>query len=65
MKRTGAKVIVMEPFYDRKVADLVARQTGVKVLVLPPSVGGVKGIDDYIQLMQYDIWHSLARTPSK
>jgi len=55
VKNTGAKAIVMEPFYDRKVADLVAKQTGIKVLVLPPSVGGVRGIDDYIQLMQYDM----------
>ena len=51
MKRTGAKVIVMEPFYARKTADFVAAKTGAKVLVLPPSVGGTKGLDDYIQLM--------------
>jgi len=55
MKRTGAKVIVMEPFYDRKTADFVASKTGATVLVLPPSVGGKKGIDDYIDLMKYDI----------
>ena len=55
MKRTGAKVIIMEPFYDRKVADPVARNTGARVLVLPPSVSGVKGIDDYISLMRHDI----------
>src|SRR5688500_19699971 len=55
MKRTGAKVIVMEPFYDRKTADFVASKTGATVLVLPPSVGGRKGLDDYIALMKYDI----------
>lgn len=55
MKRTGAKVIVMEPFYDRKVSEFVASKTGAKVLILPPSVGGVKGITDYIQLIEYDI----------
>ena len=55
MKRTGAKVIIMEPFYDRKMADFVARNTGATVLVLPPSVGGQKGIDDYIALIKYDI----------
>jgi zinc/manganese transport system substrate-binding protein len=55
VKRTGAKAIVMEPFYDRKVADLVAKQTGIKVLVLPPSVGGVQGVGDYISLMSYDM----------
>ena len=59
MKQTGAKVIVMEPFYARKTADFVASKTGAKVLVLPPSVGGTKGLDDYIQLMTYDI-HQLA-----
>ncbi len=55
MKRTGAKVIIMEPFYDRKMADFVARNTGAQVLILPPSVGGAKGLDDYISLMRYDI----------
>jgi zinc/manganese transport system substrate-binding protein len=55
MKRTGARVIIMEPFYDRKTADFVASRTDAKVLVLPPSVGGKKGIDDYITLMKHDI----------
>jgi hypothetical protein len=31
--------------------DVVAKQTGAKVLVLPPSVGGVKGLNDYVQLL--------------
>ena len=51
MKQAGAKVIVMEPFYDKKTADFVASKTGAKVLVLSPSVGGAKGVNDYIQLM--------------
>ena len=57
VKRTGAKAIVMEPFYDRKVADLIAKQTGAKVLVLPPSVGGLRHapVNDYVSLMKYDI----------
>jgi len=41
----------MEPFYDKKTADFVAGKTGAKVLVLAPSVGGAKGLDDYIRLM--------------
>jgi zinc/manganese transport system substrate-binding protein len=55
MKQRGAKVIVMEPFYDRKMADLVASKTGAKVVILPPSVGGAKGLDDYIQLIGSNI----------
>src|SRR5687768_10834858 len=55
MKRTGAKVIVMEPFYDKRTADFVASKTGATVLILPPSVGGMKGVDNYVSLMEYDI----------
>jgi len=55
MKRTGARVIIMEPFYDRKTADFVAARTGAKVLILPPSVGGVKGVSDYLGLLRHDI----------
>jgi zinc/manganese transport system substrate-binding protein len=55
IRRTGARVIVMEPYYDRRTADFVSQRTGIKVLVLPPSVGGVRSITDYIQLMQYDV----------
>jgi len=55
MKRTGAKVIIMENFYNRKTADLVASKTGAKVLLLPPSVGGVKEIRDYVGLITYDV----------
>ncbi|MBM4188474.1 MAG: zinc ABC transporter substrate-binding protein [Gemmatimonadetes bacterium] len=60
MKRTGAKVIVMEPYYDRKTADLIASKAGASVLVLPPSVGGEKGLDDYISVLRRNIT-SLAR----
>ena len=63
MRRTGAKVIVMEPFYDRKVADRIAGLTGATVLVLPPSVGGVKGVDSYIELMRHNLT-TLARALS-
>jgi zinc/manganese transport system substrate-binding protein len=55
MKRTGAKVIIMEPFYDRKMPDFVARNTGAQVLVLPSSVEGVKGVDSYLELIDYDV----------
>jgi len=55
IKRTGAKVIIMEPFYSRKTADFVATRTGIQVLVLPPSVGGTRGLNDYVQLMQSNI----------
>ena len=52
MKQTGARAIIMEPFYDRKTADKIARETGAKVLVVPPSVGGTKALTDYVAVMK-------------
>jgi zinc/manganese transport system substrate-binding protein len=55
MKREGVKVIVVEPYFDLKTPDSVARETGGQVLVLTPSVGGEKEITDYFKVFDYDI----------
>src|SRR5712671_1006665 len=55
MKRDNVKVIVVEPYFDLKTPNAVARETGGRVLVLPPSVGGEKEITDYFKLFDYDI----------
>src|SRR6202166_1749463 len=55
MKREHVKVIVVEPYFDLKTPNAVARETGGQVLVLPPSVGGEKEITDYFKLFEYDI----------
>lgn len=55
MRQTGAKLIIMEPFYNQRTVNVVAKQTGATVLVIPPSVGGEKGLDTYVQLMKHDI----------
>jgi ABC-type Zn uptake system ZnuABC Zn-binding protein ZnuA len=55
MKRQGAKLIVVEPYFDLKTPQAIAMQVGGKVLVLAPSVGGTKEATDYIQLFEYDV----------
>ena len=55
MKRDGVKVIAVEPYFDLKTPNAVARETGGKVVVLMPSVGGEKEITDYFKLFDYDI----------
>jgi zinc/manganese transport system substrate-binding protein len=55
MKRQGVKVILVEPYFDVKTPEAVGRQTGAEVLVMPPSVGGVKEASDYIKLFDYDV----------
>jgi ABC-type Zn uptake system ZnuABC Zn-binding protein ZnuA len=55
MKRQQVKVIIVEPYFDTKTPESVAREVGGKVLVLPPSVGGVKDAKDYISLFDYNV----------
>ena len=55
MKRDNIKIIVVEPYFDLKTPNAVARDTGGQVLVLMPSVGGEKEITDYFKLFDYDI----------
>jgi ABC-type Zn uptake system ZnuABC Zn-binding protein ZnuA len=55
MKRDGVKVIVVEPYFDLKTPNSIARETGGQVVVLMPSVGGEKEITDYFKLFDYDI----------
>jgi zinc/manganese transport system substrate-binding protein len=55
MKRQGVKVLLVEPYFDLKTPNAIARQTGARVVVLPPSVGGVKEITDYVKLFDHDL----------
>jgi zinc/manganese transport system substrate-binding protein len=55
MKRDGVKIIIVEPYFDLKTPNSIARETGGVVVVLMPSVGGEKEITDYFKLFDYDI----------
>jgi len=55
MKRDHVKVVMVEPYFDRKTPDAIARETGGTVVEYLPSVGGVKEVTTYFQLFDYDI----------
>ncbi|HEV8346143.1 MAG TPA: metal ABC transporter substrate-binding protein [Vicinamibacterales bacterium] len=55
MKRQNVKLILVEPYFDLKTPNSIARGTDGLVLVMPPSVGGVKEVTDYFKLFDYDI----------
>jgi ABC-type Zn uptake system ZnuABC Zn-binding protein ZnuA len=55
MKRQQVKVIMVEPYFDRKTPDAIARETGAQVIVLAPSVGGVQEVTDYFKLFDYNV----------
>jgi zinc/manganese transport system substrate-binding protein len=55
MKRENCKVILVEPYFDLKTPNSIARETGGKVVQYLPSVGGEKDVTDYFKLFDYDI----------
>jgi zinc/manganese transport system substrate-binding protein len=55
MKRLGVKLLLVEPYFDLRTPRSIGRESGAKVVVLSPSVGGEKEITDYIALFDYDI----------
>jgi zinc/manganese transport system substrate-binding protein len=51
MKATGARVILVQPYQNRKTAETVARQTNGVVLDIGQQPGATKNTDTYFDLM--------------
>ena len=51
MKASGAKVILVQPYQNRKTAETVARQTGATVLDVAQQPGAIPGTETYFSLM--------------
>ncbi len=55
MKRHQIRVVIVEPYVDPSVAQLVASRAGARLARLAPSVGGAPGADDYVKLFDYNV----------
>ena len=55
MKAQNVKIAMVEPYFDLKTPNSIAERIGGKVLVMPPSVGGVPPAADYFKLFDYDL----------
>jgi ABC-type Zn uptake system ZnuABC Zn-binding protein ZnuA len=54
MKELDARVIIVDPYLNRRTADTVARNTGATVVDVAQFPGGVKGTESgYLALMDY------------
>jgi zinc/manganese transport system substrate-binding protein len=51
MKSTGAHVILVQPYQNRKTAETVARQTDATVLELAQQPGALKSVSSYFELI--------------
>jgi ABC-type Zn uptake system ZnuABC Zn-binding protein ZnuA len=53
MKANDGRVILVQPYQNRRTAETVARQTGATVLDTPQQPGAIPNTDDYFALMDY------------
>ena len=55
MKRQNVRLILVEPYFDLKTPQAIGRDAGAEVLVMAPSVGGVREAADYISLFEHNL----------
>ncbi len=48
-------LILVEPYFDIKLPQKIAHDTGAQVVSFPPSVGGAKEIRTYLDLFDYNL----------
>jgi zinc/manganese transport system substrate-binding protein len=53
MKAENARVILVQPYQNRRTAETVARQTNAVVLDIAQQPGALKNTDTYFELMDY------------
>ena len=50
IRERNIRLLLIEPFYERRSAELLKENTGIKAVVIPSSVGSLRGIETYFDL---------------
>jgi zinc/manganese transport system substrate-binding protein len=55
MRAEKVRLLIVEPFYDIKLPEKIALESGARLVVLGPSVGWQKGVDSYFDLFEKNL----------
>ncbi|TAJ09977.1 MAG: zinc ABC transporter substrate-binding protein [Nitrospirae bacterium] len=64
IRKDRIRVVVSEPQLNQKIPEVLARETGVRVVVLTPLSGGLPGTATYLEMLGYNgrqLAHALAQ----
>ena len=54
IRKDKIRVVVSEPQLNQKIPEVLARETGVRVVVLTPLPGGLPGTATYLDMLRYN-----------
>jgi ABC-type Zn uptake system ZnuABC Zn-binding protein ZnuA len=57
IRKERIKVIVSEPQLNQRIPQLLAEETGARLVVLTPLTGGAAGTDSYLDMLRYNVLH--------
>lgn len=55
IKKQNIRVIISEPQLSNKIPQMIASETGAKLIVLSPLTGAIPGTETYISLIEYNV----------
>lgn len=55
VRTEGIRLVILEPWSDRKLGELVAREGGARTIQLAPGVGGGPGVATYLDLFDHNV----------
>jgi zinc/manganese transport system substrate-binding protein len=55
IRKQKVAAVAVEPYFESRTPEMIARETGVPLVALSPSVGGVPEVKDYFQLFDYNL----------
>lgn len=55
IRKDRVRVLVSEPQLNQKIPEILAHETGARVVVLTPLPGGVPGTETYLAMLRYNV----------
>jgi zinc/manganese transport system substrate-binding protein len=55
IKRDKVPLLLVDPYFDERLPNKIAKESGAKVLIFPASVGGAPEIKTYFDLFDYNL----------
>jgi ABC-type Zn uptake system ZnuABC Zn-binding protein ZnuA len=60
IKKENIRVIISEPQLSSKIPEMIAQESGARLVILSPLTGAIPGTETYISLIEYNVHQIIA-----